>query len=165
MGFNTVHAIANIFNFVLFLIVIVKFAGPAIRQNVEDRHRATMAAIGEAEEARRLANAGLVATQERLATIDQDLAEVVSQSAQIAARQAAVIADTARQETERMRIHARGEIERERQAAVQDIRAIMLEQAFERAAAELRQQMNAERQRDLVGNLIQKVGDGSLAIK
>lgn len=165
MGFNTWHAIANIINFLLFVIVIAKFAGPAIKKGVADREEATKAAIREAEEARKAAEQALSATQARLANVDKELADLVAGARDLAGKQAASLEAAGREEADRLRASARAEIERERQSAVNDIRRLLMQQAFERAASDLRGAMTVERQRELVGGLIQKVGDGSLALK
>ncbi len=165
MGFNTWHAIANILNFILFVIIIAKYAGPAIQRSLKDREEATKAAIREAENARKAAEQALSATQARLAGVDKELADLVAGARDLAAKQAASLEATGREDAERLRVAARAEIERERQSAVNDIRRLLMQQAFERAARELQGAMTVERQRELVGGLIQKVGDGSLALK
>ena len=165
MGFNTWHAIANILNFVLFAIVIAKFAGPPIQRSLKEREEAAKAAVREAEEARKAAEQALSATQARLANVDLELAELVAGARDLAGKQAASLEAAGREEADRLRNAARAEIERERQSAVNDIRRLLMQQAFERAALELQGAMTVERQRELVGGLIQKVGDGSLALK
>lgn len=165
MGFTTWHAIANIVNFLLFVIVVAKFAGPAIQKALHDREEATKASIRDAEAARKAAEQALSATQARLANVDKELADLVADARVLAGKQAASLEAAGREEADRLRVAAKSEIERQRQGAVNDIRALLMEQAFERAAAELRAGMTADRQRELVGGLIQKVGDGSLALK
>lgn len=165
MGFTAWHAIANIINFLLFVIVVAKFAGPAIQKALHDREEATKASIRDAEAARKAAEQALSATQARLANVDKELAGLVADARVLAGKQAATLEAASRDEAERLRTAAKTEIERQRQGAVNDIRALLMEQAFERAAAELRAGMTADRQRELVGGLIQKVGDGSLALK
>lgn len=165
MGFNTWHAIANILNFLLFVIVIAKFAGPVLKKNLADREEATRAAIRDADDARKAAEQALSATQARLANVDKELADLVAGARDLAGKQAASLEAAAREEADRLRASARAEIERERQAAVNDIRRLIMQQAFDRASQDIRGAMTVERQRELVGSLIQKVGDGSLAFK
>ena len=165
MGFTHWHAIANIVNFLLFVIVIAKFAGPAIQNALHDREEATKASIRDSEAARKAAEQALSATQARLANVDKELADLVAEARVLAGKQAASLEAQGRDEADRLRTAAIAEIERQRQGAVNDIRRLLMEQAFERAAVELRAGMTADRQRELVGGLIQKVGDGSLALK
>ena len=165
MNSLTLQIIANLFNFALFVWVLVKFALPAVKKVLADRHEATMAAIGAAEQAKLQATQALEATQARLAGSEAEFARLLEQAKQIAAAQATAIEETSRLEAERLKAAATAEISRERQAAVEAIRRLTLQQAFERAKAELQQQMNPERQRELVSGMIQKVGDGSLALK
>jgi F-type H+-transporting ATPase subunit b len=165
MEFTNWHAIANVVNFLLFAIVIAKFAGPVIAKTLEDSANATWASIRTAEDGRAAAEQALSETRERLAHVDRELADLIAEAREVATRQAARLEASGREEAERLRGSARDEIARERQAAVQDLRRMLLEQAFERASREMRGGVTADRQRGLVSELIQKVGDGSLALK
>jgi F-type H+-transporting ATPase subunit b len=161
----TLQIVGNLFNFALFAFVMVKYAGPAIKKVLAERHEATMGAIRASEEAKKQAAEALAATQARLAGSEAEFAKLLEQSKQMAAAQGAAIEASSKSEAERLKAGARAEIERERQAAVQEIRQAVMRQALERATVELQQQMSPERQRELVTGLIQKVGDGSLALK
>ncbi|MEB3197941.1 MAG: ATP synthase F0 subunit B [Candidatus Sericytochromatia bacterium] len=165
MEFNVWHAIANIFNFLLFVVVIVKFAGPVIAKAVRDSQESTKQAIVLADEALASAETALAETRARLANVDDELAAMLADARQLADHQAAKMARAAEEEVARLRSAAHDEIGRERQAAVNALRQALAEQAFENAASAIRASMNAERQNALVANLIQKVGDGSLALK
>ncbi|MEB3223920.1 MAG: ATP synthase F0 subunit B [Candidatus Sericytochromatia bacterium] len=165
MEFTNWHAIANVVNFLLFVIVVAKFAGPVIAKTLEDSANASWSALRSAEDGRTAAEVALSETRERLAHVDRELAELVAEAREIAARQASRLEAAGRDEAERLRASARDEVARERQAAVQELRRALLEQAFDRAAREMRGVVSAERQRSLVSELIQKVGDGSLALK
>ena len=165
MNTLTLQIIGNLFNFALFAFVMWKYAIPAVKKVLAERREATMTAIRTSEEAKRHASEALAATQARLAGADAEFAKLIEQARQIAAAQAASIEEAAKSEAERLKATARAEIERERLAAVQEIRLAVMRQAFDRATVELQQQMSPERQRELVAGLIQKVGDGSLALK
>lgn len=165
MNFTSLHAIANVINFLLFVFLVVKFAGPMIANNVKDRRKATLDAIQEATASNQKAIASLADTRDRLSNVDTELGNLLAESRRMGGIQAEALEEAGRAEAERLRISAKAEIERQRQAAVQDVRALLTRQAFERAALELQQSMTADRQRDLVNGLIQKVGDGSLALK
>jgi F-type H+-transporting ATPase subunit b len=164
MSFGLLHAIANIVNFLLFVFIVVKFAGPPIAKNVEDRRQAALDAIKEATEANRKALASLDDTRARLANVDGELATMLDDARKIGLMQAASIEEATRQDIERLHLAAKAEIERQRQGAVQEVRSLLMRQAFERAALELQQSMTPERQRELVNGVVQKVGDGSLAL-
>lgn len=160
-----IGAIANLVNFGIFLFILAKFALPAAKKVVRDRHAAIVDSVRLADDTQRRAEEALAETKARLAGVDDELAALVSQGKQLAAAQAVELEANARADAERLRAQAKADIEQERQAAVGEIRRAMLDQAFERAAAELQSSMTAERQRELVGALVQKVGDGSLALK
>jgi F-type H+-transporting ATPase subunit b len=164
MSFGLLHGIANILNFLLFVFIVVKFAGPPIAKNVEDRRQAALDAIKEATESNRKAIAVLADTQARLANVDGELATMLEDARKIGLSQAASMEESTRADVERLHIAAKAEIERQRQAAVQEVRSLLMRQAFERAALELQQSMTVERQRELVNGVVQKVGDGSLVL-
>ncbi|MEB3330252.1 MAG: ATP synthase F0 subunit B [Candidatus Sericytochromatia bacterium] len=165
MEFTNWHAIANVVNFLLFVIVIAKFAGPVIAQALEDSANATWTAIRTADEGRVAAEQTLAETQARLAHVDRELGELVAEARELASRQAAKLEAASREDAERLRASAQDEIARERQAAVQELRRVLLDQAFDRAGRDVRSAVTLDRQRALVSELIQKVGDGSLALK
>jgi F-type H+-transporting ATPase subunit b len=165
MSFDIWHAIFNVVNFLLFIILVVKFGGPAVVSNLDERRKAVLEAIKDATEANKAAVASLAETKARLSGVDGELAGMLEDAKRIGAMQAAALEEAGKAEAERLRAAAKAEIERQRQAAVQDVRALLMRQAFERAALELQQSMTADRQRELVNGLIQKVGDGSLALK
>lgn len=160
-----IQGIANLVNFLLFIGVLAYFAGPVIKKLVRDRHAATMAQIREAEAARKESEEALAAHQDRLSGIEAEFSQLLEQAKTMAAAQSQSISAEAQDDVDRIKAQAKAEIERERQAAVQEIRHLVLSQAFDRAALELQQQMSPEQQRQLVGTMIQKVGDGSLPLK
>lgn len=160
-----IQGIANLVNFLLFMGVLVYFAGPVVKKLVRDRHEATLAMIREAEAARKESEEALAAHQARLSGIEAEFTQLLEQAKANASAQSAGISAEAQEDVERIKAQAKAEIERERQSAVQEIRRLVLSQAFDRAALELQQQMSPEQQRQLVGTMIQKVGDGSLPLK
>jgi F-type H+-transporting ATPase subunit b len=165
MGFGTVHAIGALINFVLFAIVIAKFGMPLFQKMLADRQADTQRSLEEANAAERLAAASLAQVEHRLSQLDGEIVLMLEDAAVAARNQSVAVVQAARIETERLKAQARAEIARERQAAVESLRQAVLAQAFERATLELQQKMNAERQRELVHGLVQKVGDGTLVLR
>lgn len=165
MGFGTVHAIGALINFVLFAIVIGKFGMPLFARMVAEKQAATQRALDEADTAERQAIASLAHVEHRLSQLDGEIAVMLEDAAVAARNQAVVVVEGARIECERLKLQAQAEIARERQSAVEALRQAVLAQAFERATLELQQQMNAERQRELVSGVVQKVGDGTLVLR
>ncbi|HEY9721083.1 MAG TPA: ATP synthase F0 subunit B [Oscillatoriaceae cyanobacterium] len=165
MSGEQIQAIANLVNFALFIGILVKWVFPAAGKLVTTRHAEHVAMVHDAEEAHRLAAESLKATNARLAGVDAELSGLVDQARKLAASQGADIEATAREDAKRLREAATADIQRERQAAVREIRHLVMNQAFSRAEGELQAAMNGDRQRELVNALVQKVGDGSLALK
>jgi F-type H+-transporting ATPase subunit b len=165
MEFTYWHAVANIVNFLLFVVIIAKFAGPPFMKALEDSRASTLRVLAEASESRALSEQTLNSTQARLADVDVELSTLVKDAREMAAKQAIRLDEAAQAEAARLRASIRGEIERERQAAVNELRRILADQAFERAVLNIQAFMTPERQSSLVAGLIRKVGDGSLALK
>lgn len=165
MSGEQIQAIANLVNFALFVGILVKWVFPAANKLVRDRHVEHVALVRDADEAHRLASESLKATTARLAGVEGELSSLVDSARKLASQQGADIEATAREDAQRLREQATADIQRERQAAVREIRQLVMNQAFSRAETELAAAMNGDRQRELVHALVQKVGDGSLALK
>lgn len=165
MDWTQAHAIFNVLNFVLFVAVVAKFAGPAIAGALEAHRKGVEESLTEAARLRAEAEVGLAETKARLSGMEAEVAKVVAEAKAMAEAKAADLQAAAEAEVARLRSSASADIERERQRAVQEIRALVMRQAFERATELLRRDMTAQRQQELVTGLVQKVGDGSLALK
>lgn len=165
MGWNNAHAIFNVLNFLLFVVVVAKFAGPAIAAAIEAHRKGIEDSLTEAARMRAEAEVALAETKARLSGMDAEVARVVSEAKAMAESKAADLKASAEAEVLRLKASASADIEREGQRAVNEIRALVMRQAFERAAELLRRDMTAQRQQELVAGLVQKVGDGSLALK
>ena len=137
-------------NFLFFLFILYRFAlGPLTRLLDERRDRIEQG-LKDAEQARRDRES---AEQERLNT----LAEARRESNEILARAQKVAQETrdadiaaTREELERMRERATGEIEAEKQRALADLRAEVADLALAAAGAVVGESMTGERQRRLV---------------
>lgn len=158
------QVIFSVFNFLLVIGLLYKFAGPIVVKTLHEKHEANKRSIEEAEAAQAQAAAELAGFQKRLGNVDAELKDIVSSATQLAAQSAANILEAAGTDAERLRAQATQEVERERMIASQAIQRSMLAQALAAARAELQRQMNPETQRLLVSRFIQKVEDGSCAI-
>jgi len=158
------QAFFAVFNFLLIAFVLWKFAGPKVAATLHERNEANRKALEEAEAAQTKAEAELAEFKKRLANVEQELAEVVSNAKTMATQVAKDVEATGQADAQRLRDHAKLEVDRERSLAQQTIRVTMLRRALEEAEAELKRQMSAETQRQLVARFIQKVGDGSCPI-
>ncbi len=153
-----------VFNFVLIAFVLYKFAGPMVAKTLRERNEANRLALEAAEAAQAKAETELAEFRTRLANVEQELAAIVSSAKNNAALVAKDIESTAGTDAQRLRDHAKLEIEREKSLAQQTIRVTLLQRALDEAEAELRRQMGPDLQRQLVSRFIQKVGDGSCPI-
>lgn len=154
-----------VFNFLLIAFVLWKYAGPIVSKNLNERHEANRKALDEAEATQAKAQAELAEFKTRLANVDQELAGIVTNAKTMALQVAKDVETTGEADAQRLRDHAKTEVDRERRLAQQTIRDNMLRRALDEAEAELKRQMSPELQHQLVARFIQKVGDGSCPIK
>lgn len=154
-----------IFNFVLIAWVLYKFAGPIVTRELKARNEANRQALEKAEAAQAEAARELTEFRTRLANVEGELASIVGNAKTMAQQVAMDVEATAGVDAERLREHAKLEVERERTLAQQTIRVTMLRRALAEAEGELKRQMSADLQHQLVSRFIQKVGDGSCPIK
>lgn len=159
------QAFFAVFNFVLIAWVLYKFAGPMVTRELKARNEANRQALEKAEAAQAEAARELAAFRTRLANVEGELSGIVANARTMAAQVAKDVETTAATDAERLREHAKLEVQRERTLAQQTIRVTMLRRALAEAEAELKRQMNADLQQQLVSRFIQKVGDGSCPIK
>lgn len=153
-----------VFNFVLIAFLLWKFAGPKVASTLHEKNEATRKALEAAEAAQAAAEAELAAFRTRLANVEAELAAVVANAQAMAQQVARDLEATGEADAQRLRDHAKLEVERERRLAQQTVRVTMLRRALEEAEAELKRQMSADLQHHLVARFIQKVGDGTCPI-
>lgn len=165
MNMIALQIVFALVNFVLVAALLYKYAGPIVTKTLQEKHEATRRAIEEAEATQAKATSELEDYRKRLANVSDELATIVSQAKSMAGQLAVDVERNGQLDADRLRQQATAEIERERAIASQAIQRTLMQQALEAARAELQRQMTPDRQRQLVARFIQKVGDGSCAIK
>ena len=145
-------------NFLFFLFILYRFALGPLQKLLDERRDRIEQGLKDAEQARRDRES---AEQERLGT----LAEARREANDILARAQKVAQETrdadiaaTREELERMRERATGEIEAETQRALADLRAEVADLALMAAGKVVGESMTGERQRRLVEEFLQEAG-------
>lgn len=157
--------IFSVVNFLLIAFLLYKFGGPKVSELLRAKHEENRRALEAAETAQAEASKELASYRERLANVDAELAEIVSKAKQVATQAANDIHQGTEADAARLKQHSEAEIAREKANAQLAIRQEIMRQAVAAAEAEMRRTMSPEAQRKLVATFIEKVGDGSCAIK
>jgi F-type H+-transporting ATPase subunit b len=156
---NLFWVIVSAVNFVLFFVIIWTFAFKPVSQMLADRRDRIEQGLKDAEQARRDREN---AEAERVAT----LAEARKEANDILARAQRVAQETrdadiaaTREELERMRDRAMGEIDAEKGRAIAELRGEVADLALAAAGRVLGESMTDERQRRLVREFLASVDD------
>lgn len=149
--------------FLLLLWALAKFAFPAIlgyAQAREDRIREMMeAAQRDREEAQRV----LEEQKQALASTRDEAAVIIADAKQAAESVRLEVVEKAQAEQQEMLARARGEIEREREKAVDAIRSVAVELALAATSKLLGEKVTGEQDRRFVQDVIARTGGGGAA--
>jgi F-type H+-transporting ATPase subunit b len=157
-GPNWTMLFFQVLNAVILAVVLVKFAGPALRNYFQQRSSDIRQAIEGAQDQLREAEAEIAELRARLASFDGEAEGLVAGVAEAAQAEGARVKQRAEATAERIREDARrvadSEIERARQA----LRAEAARLAIEIAADTLRDQTTPEDDERLVREFTDKIG-------
>jgi F-type H+-transporting ATPase subunit b len=157
---NLFWVIVSALNFILFFVLIWSFAFKPVSAMLSERKSKIEQGLKDAEQARRDREN---AEQERIAA----LSEARRESNEILARAQKVAQETrdadiaaTREELERLRTKAAGEIESEKTRAIQEVRAEVADLALLAASKVVGETMTDDRQRRLVEEFLKTSGVG-----
>jgi F-type H+-transporting ATPase subunit b len=156
----TAMPVGTVFHWLNFLLVfgvlawlIGKFGGPYFR----GRAHGIAKAIGEAQQARAAADRELREAEEKLASIDAEVQQEWRAAERESASDKERIGALTHSEIEKIGQAARAEIAAAERAGTQELRAIAARLATERAAALIRQRMNAAEEAALFGAFVEEL--------
>lgn len=136
--------------FVLLLVVLGRWAWPAILKAVEDRERKIQAQLDEADRVNQEAKRVLVEYQQKLAAAHAEAQELVAAGRQAADKVREDIIAKARAEHEEMVARARREIVAEREKALAELRGEAVELSLAAASKVIERNLDNESDRRLV---------------
>src|ERR1041384_8137816 len=113
----------TILTFLILLVVLRKFAWKPLLDALDRREGQVRASIERAEHAQREAERLLEENRKRLAEADQESHRLLSESRVLAEKLKTEIVEQANRQSRSMIAHARAEIEREKDAALTELRA------------------------------------------
>jgi F-type H+-transporting ATPase subunit b len=153
---NLFWVIVASLNFILFLALLYQFGlGPVSRMLAERRDRIATG-LKDAEEARRSREA---AEQERVQALTEarrEANEIINRAQKVAQETRDADIAATREELERMRQRATGDIESEKQRAIADLRAEVADLAIAAASKVVGESMTDARQRRLVEEFLKE---------
>jgi F-type H+-transporting ATPase subunit b len=149
-------AVTTLVVFALLLAVLGKFAWAPIATGLKAREDRIRQDISEAEAARKRAEATLAQYNQQLATAESQVRDILAKASTDAERIATSMKMKAQQEAEEAKERATREIEAARKAAVADIYAQAADLSTSIAEKILRRSLNANDQRDLVAQSLEK---------
>jgi F-type H+-transporting ATPase subunit b len=146
----------TIITFILLLVVLHKVAWRPLLTALEQREDTIRESLEEAQRARREAEQLLAEHQRILAEANRESARIIEQGRAEAERLHTSITEQARTEARRLVDDARRELERERQLAIQELRATAADLALAAAGRLLSTTVTDEDHRRLVTEFINR---------
>jgi len=157
---NLFWVIVSALNFILFFIIIWSFAFKPVSAMLADRKSRIEQGLKDADQARKDREN---AEAERVATIGEarrEANDILARAQKVAQQTRDADIAATRDELERLRTKAAGEIEAEKTRAIQEVRAEVADLALLAASKVVGETMTDERQRRLVEEFITTSGVG-----
>ena len=157
---NLFWVIVSALNFILFFALIWTFALKPVTAMLSERRSKIEQGLKDAEQARRDREN---AEQERIAALSEarrEANEILARAQKVSQETRDADIAATREELERLRVKAAGEIEAEKTRAIQEVRAEVADLALLAASKVVGESMTDERQRRLVEEFIRTSGVG-----
>lgn len=152
--FDTTLFWATLVMFALFAFVLGKFAWGPLLGIIEEREKSVRSAVEEAHQANAEAQKLLEQHREMVREAGRERAELIEKATAEADQVKSDLVAKARAEGEHLVQRAREQIEREKSAAIQDLRAQVADLAVEAASRIVTSSLTPEAQRKLVDDFI-----------
>ena len=151
----------TIITFLVVLFVLKKFAWPQLLAALDEREKRISDALAAADQARQEAEEVLREHRQKLAAADEEARKIVAEAREAGANVRQTIVSQAREEAERMLDQARTSIESEKRAAIAELRRETANLAVQAAGALIDANLDDERNRGLVNDLIAKIPESN----
>lgn len=153
-GFPWAHWGASMFNFAVFLGILIYFAGPKIQEFFKTRAVTLKSDIDEAKRLRAEAQEKLDEFSSRLAKLDDERAELMDQYHEQGEREKERIVADAKRQVEKMRADAELIIQQETRKAVAALERQAVDLAVNMARKSLEQKIDERMQNTLVDSYV-----------
>ncbi len=148
----------GILNLVIFLAIIIKFAGPGIQKHFAERRRLFVYNLEEAARLRQEAEARLEEYSARLDSLDRQRQELLEEYHAQGEREKIRIVDAAKKQVEKMRVDAELTIKQDVKKAVADIEQQAVNLAVEMAHKLAQEKLDTAARNRLVDRYVADLG-------
>jgi len=153
-GFPWAHWAASMFNFAVFLGILIYFAGPKVQEFFKDRAVALKSDIDEAKQLRMEAQEKLDEYSQRLSKLDEEREALMDQYHEQGEREKERIVADAKRQVEKMRADAEVIIQQETRKAVAALERQAVDLAVNMARRSLEQKIDERTQNTLVDGYV-----------
>ena len=158
---NLFWVIVSSLNFLFFLAIIWTFAFKPVSRMLTDRQERIAQGLDDAEAARRERESSAAERADALGQARREAKEILDRAQKVAQETREADIAATREELERMRVRATGEIEAEKQRALAEMRSEVADLALAAAGRVVGETMSDERQRRLVDEFLRGSATGS----
>ena len=159
LGFNLPALIAYLVNFIVLLGILFFFAYKPLIRLMDQRAERIRESLEAADQARQEAATSREAVEEALNEARQQGQRLLDQTREAAERYRAEEMDRARQEAENFVLRARAEIQRERDAAIEEVRSNFGDLAITAAERVIGRSLDPQAHEDLIAQVLEEGAD------
>ena len=159
LGFNLPSLIAYLVNFLILLGILFLFAYKPLVRLMDQRAERIRESLEAADQARQEAATSREAVEEALNEARQQGQRLLDQTREAAERYRAEEMDRARQEAENFVLRARAEIQRERDAAIEEVRSNFGDLAITAAERVIGRSLDRQAHEGLIAQVLEEGAD------
>ena len=159
LGFNVPSLIVYLVNFLILLGILYLFAYKPLVRLMDQRAERIRESLEAADQARQEAATSREAVEEALNEARQQGQRLLDQTREAAERYRAEEMDRARQEAENFVLRARAEIQRERDAAIEEVRSNFGDLAITAAERVIGRSLDRQAHEDLIAQVLEEGAD------
>ena len=159
LGFNLPSLIAYLVNFLILLGILFLFAYKPLVRLMDQRAERIRESLEAADQARQEAATSREAVEEALNEARQQGQRLLEQTREAAERYRAEEMDRARQEAENFVLRARADIQRERDAAIEEVRSNFGDLAITAAERVIGRSLDRQAHEDLIAQVLEEGAD------
>lgn len=149
--------LAAVFNFLIFLWLIVKYGGPKIKASFDTKAKEYKGKVEAAAKALAEAQEAAAEWRQRRDRLDQEIDRIKADVSRMAEAQAAQIVANAKVAAERLVADARRSAEAEMQRAAKDLRTGLVNEVLDKTETKLRERLTPVHQKMLIKEAIRKL--------
>ena len=159
LGVNYASLIAYLVNFGILLAILYVFAYKPLLRLMDQRAERIRESLEAADQARQEAATSREAVEEALNEARQQGQRLLDQTREAAERYRAEEMDRARQEAENFVLRARADIQRERDSAIEEVRANFGDLAITAAERVIGRSLDRQAHEDLIAQVLEEGAD------